>query len=213
MAIFGDKRKRAARRAQSRAQRVERLLETALAAVGEEAAPSKKIAKLHAKTSKRHDQAAVKLAALELAKAREGRLLSTKKVKRLLSVARLLTPVAIPLGYRAATGARAFYDSYQAGKAQRLAAPQSSRADRLAALSERIELTRSDTAALVAATPGDTDLAQFSAHAEDRLKVLAEAVATARRLSAPRRVGAQRNIVRELDELDTKLLEFRNVRL
>ncbi|ADG99374.1 conserved hypothetical protein [Segniliparus rotundus DSM 44985] len=213
MAVFGDKRKRAANRAKSRAERVERLLASALSAVGEDAEASKKLAKLRAKTSKRHDQAAVRLAELELAKAREGRLLSTKKVKRALSVARLLAPVAVPLAYRAATGARSLYDNYQSAKANRLASPQPSRADRLAALSERIELTRSDTAALVARASDDTALAQFQAHAERRLKELAEAVATARRLSAPRRVSAQRNIVRELDELDTKLLEFRNVPL
>ncbi|MGL6234553.1 MAG: DUF6474 family protein [Segniliparus sp.] len=213
MAIFGDKRKRAALRAQSRAERVERLLASALESVGETVPHSKKIAQLHAKTSKRHDQAAVRLAELELAKTQEGRLLSTKKVKRLLSVARLLTPVAVPLAYRAATGARELYDNYQANKAQQLASPQPSRADRLAALSERIESTRSDAAALVAKSPGDAALKEFSAHAEERLKELSEAVTTARRLSAPRRVSAQRNIVRELDELDTKLLEFRNVRL
>jgi hypothetical protein len=213
VAIFGDKRKRAANRAQSRAERVERLLASALSAMGEDGEASKKLAKLHAKTSKRHDQAAVRLAELELAKAQEGRLLSTKKVKRALSVARLLAPVAVPLAYRAATAARSLYDNYQSAKTNRLASPQPSRAGRLAALSERIELTRSDVAALAAQAPSDTALAQFQSHAEGRLKELAEAVTTARRLSAPRRVSAQRNIVRELDELDTKLLELRNVPL
>jgi hypothetical protein len=210
VAIFGDKRKRAAKRAQTRAERVERLLASALSSVEENAVPSKKIAKLHSKTAKSRDKAALRLAELELAKAQEGRLLSTKKVKRLLSVARMLTPVALPLVYRGAIGVRALYDNYQAGQLERLAG-NPTRADRLAALSERIEQTRGDAAGLVAKSPGDPALAQFSTSTEERLKVLAEAVVTARRLSAPRRLRAQRNIVRELDELDTRLLEIRNV--
>ena len=62
------------------------------------------------------DRAAVKVAETQLKAAREGRLLSPTRIRRALTVSRLLAPVVVPVAYRAAMAARGAIDERRADR-------------------------------------------------------------------------------------------------
>ena len=62
------------------------------------------------------DKTALKVAETELKAVREGKLLSPTRIRRALTVSRLLAPVVVPLAYRAAIAARGFLDERRADR-------------------------------------------------------------------------------------------------
>ena len=68
------------------------------------------------KSQREADRATLKVAEAQLKAAREGKLLSPARVRRFLTVGRMLAPILVPLAYRAATAARGFLDERKADK-------------------------------------------------------------------------------------------------
>lgn len=111
MGLFGKRKSRATRRAEARAIKARAKLEAKLSAKNEarrikaaQRAESKAL-KAQLKARRDSDRAALKVAEAELKVAREGKLLSPTRIRRLLTVSRLLAPILTPVIYRAATAA------------------------------------------------------------------------------------------------------------
>lgn len=116
MGLFGKRKSRATRRAEARAIKARAKLEAKLSAKNEarrikaaQRAESKAL-KAQLKARRDSDRAALKVAEAELKVAREGKLLSPTRIRRLLTVSRLLAPILTPVIYRAAMAARGLID-------------------------------------------------------------------------------------------------------
>src|ERR1700744_2783424 len=113
MGLFGKRKSRATRRAEARAIKARAKLEAKLAAKNEtrrikgESRAAGRALKAQVKSQRDSDRAALKVAEAELKAAREGKLLSPTRIRRVLTVSRLLAPILTPLIYRAAMSARA----------------------------------------------------------------------------------------------------------
>lgn len=120
MGLFRKRKSRATRRAEARAIKARAKLEARLSAKNErrriksaqKAADKALAAQLRAQ--KDSDRVALKVAETELKAAREGKLLSPTRIRRTLTVSRLLAPVLTPLIYRAAIAARGYVDQRRA---------------------------------------------------------------------------------------------------
>lgn len=102
MGLFGKRKSRATRRAEARAIKARAKLEAKLSAKNEarrikaaQRAESKAL-KAQLKARRDSDRAALKVAEAELKVAREGKLLSPTRIRRLLTVSRLLAPILTP---------------------------------------------------------------------------------------------------------------------
>jgi hypothetical protein len=121
MSLF-KRKTRATRRAEARAIRAKAKLEAKLAAKNEarriKAAhkTETKALKAQLKAQRGSDKAALKVAETQLKAAREGKLFSPTRIRRVLTVSRLLAPIVVPLFYRAAIAARGFVDERRAGR-------------------------------------------------------------------------------------------------
>lgn len=122
MGLFGKRKSRATRRAEARAIKARAKLEAKLSAKNEarrikaaQRAESKAL-KAQLKARRDSDRAALKVAEAELKVAREGKLLSPTRIRRLLTVSRLLAPILTPVIYRAAMAARGLIDQRRASK-------------------------------------------------------------------------------------------------
>nr|WP_272953032.1 DUF6474 family protein [Mycobacterium tuberculosis] len=120
MGLFGKRKSRATRRAEARAIKARAKLEAKLSAKNEarrikaaQRAESKAL-KAQLKARRDSDRAALKVAEAELKVAREGKLLSPTRIRRLLTVSRLLAPILTPVIYRAAMAARGLIDQRRA---------------------------------------------------------------------------------------------------
>ena len=113
MGLFRKRKSRATRRAEARAIKTRAKLEARLAAKNEarrikdDRRAADKVLKAQTKSQRDSDRTALKVAEAELKAAREGKLLSPTRIRRVLTVSRLLAPVLTPLIYRAAIAARA----------------------------------------------------------------------------------------------------------
>ena len=107
MGLFRKRKSRATRRAEARAIKARARLEARLAAKNEtrrikgDRRAAEKALKAQIKSQRDSDRTALKVAEAELKAAREGRLLSPTRIRRLLTVSRLLAPILTPLIYRA----------------------------------------------------------------------------------------------------------------
>ena len=152
MGLFKRRKSRATRRAEARAIKAKAKLEAKLAAKNEnrriKAAHRAETRALKAqlRAQRDSDRNALKVAETELKAVREGKLLSPTRIRRALTVSRLLAPVVVPLAYRAAMAARGFLDER---RADRLGVPLSQLGQfsgHGAQLSARIAAARADAA-------------------------------------------------------------------
>ena len=122
MSPFKRRKTRATRRAEARAIKAKAKLEAKLAAknevrrikAGHKAEANALKAQLRAQRDT--ERAALKVAETQLKAAREGKLFSPTRIRRMLTVTRLLAPIVVPLVYRAAIAARGFVDERRADR-------------------------------------------------------------------------------------------------
>lgn len=212
MGLFRKRKSRATRRAEARALKARAKLDAKLAAKNEskrikaaERSADKAI-RAQMKTQREADRTTIKLAQTELRTAREGRLLSPARVRRGLTVSRLLAPVLVPVVYRAATSARGALDEL---RADRLGVPLteigqfSGQGGRLSA---RISAADQSLRQISAARPKDGETKQFVSATTERLTALSAAVTASEAMPGPRRRAAHTSIGQQLDGIEADLM-------
>ena len=185
MGLFTKRKSRATKRAEARALKTKAKLEAKLAAKNEskrikatERSETKAI-KAHVKAQRDSDRAAVKVAETQLRTKREGKLLSPGRVRRTLTVSRLVAPVIVPIAYRAAMAARGAIDER---RADRLGVPLTALGQfsgQGGRLSARISGAEKSLRLVAEKKPKDSETKQFVAAMTDRLTALSAAVAAA----------------------------------
>jgi Family of unknown function (DUF6474) len=212
MGLFTRRKSRATRRAEARAIKARAKLEAKLAAKNEtrrlKAAHKAEANALKSqlKAQRDSDRVALKVAETELKAAREGKLFSPTRIRRLLTVSRLLAPVVVPLVYRAAMAARGLID---ARRADRLGVPLSQIGQfsgHGAQLSARIAGAEQSLRLVAERKPKDAETKQFVAAIKDRLSDLSAAVTAAEHMPASRRRTAHAAISEQLDGIDADLM-------
>lgn len=230
MGLFSSGRKsRAQRKAESKALKTKAKLEARLenksgrkdakAERKQQRKLAKKSLKTQAKSEKINKKVAAKTNATNLkiaetnAKAvADGKLLSTTRVKRYLQVAKVLSPVLVPVAYRASTAAREQINKVQADRAGVPVADLNKYSGHGAALSARIAAANESLRTLTAKHSSDAETKTFATIMNDRLSDLATAVAAAEHMPAARRRSAHAAITRELAAIDADLLARLGVR-
>lgn len=212
MGLFRKRKSRATRRAEARALKARAKLDAKLAAKNEakrikaSERYEKSAIRARVKTQRDVDRTAVKVAETELRTAREGKLLSPSRVRRALTVSRLLAPVLVPVIYRAATSARGAFDEL---RADRLGVPLtdlgqfSGQGGRLSA---RISGAEHSLRQIAAAKPKDSETKQFVSAMTERLSALSAAVTAAESMPGPRRRAAHTSIGQQLDGIEADLM-------
>ena len=136
----------------------------------------------------------------------EGKLLSPTRIRRTLTVFRLLAPILVPVIYRAATTARGMLDER---RADRLGVPLSQVGQfsgHGGQLSARIAGAERSLQGVVEKNPKDAETKQFVAAMRGRLTDLAAAVTAAESMPAARRRAAHTAIGDQLDGIDADLM-------
>jgi Family of unknown function (DUF6474) len=212
MGLFKRRKSRATRRAEAKALKSKARLEAKLAAKNEVkriAAAERgeaKALRAQVKAQRDTDRAAVKVAETQLRAARAGRLLSPARVRRGLTVARMLAPVLVPLAYRAVTAIRGLLDER---RADRLGVPLSQLGQYAGdggQLSARIAGAEQSLRTLTDKRAGDQEAANFAAAITERLSDLVAAVAAAEHMPPSRRRAARAAISGQLDGIDADLM-------
>lgn len=215
MGLFTKRKTRATRRAEAKAIKARAKLEARLAAkndrrrIKSEERTAANAVKAQLKSRRDSDRAAVKVAEAQLKTVREGRLLSPTRVRRALTVSRLLAPVLVPLVYRAAVAARGVIDER---RADRLGVPLSQVGQfsgHGAQLSARIagaEKSLRTVAERKPKNPKDTETKQFVAALTERLTDLSAAITAAEGMPAASRRSAHDAIAKQLDGIDADLM-------
>ncbi|MDA3662377.1 DUF6474 family protein [Mycobacterium xenopi] len=212
MGLFGKRKTRAIRRAEARAIKQRAKLDAKLAAKNEarriksaQRAEAKAL-KAQLKAQRDSDRAALKAAETQLKAAREGKLLSPTRIRRVLTVSRLLAPIVAPLVYRAAMAVRGAIDQR---RADRLGVPlaQIGRfSGHGARLSARVAGAEQALRAVQDKNPKDAETNQFVAAISERLSDLSAAITAAENMPASRRRGAHAAIAKQLDGIDADLM-------
>ena len=212
MGLFSKRKSRATRRAEAKALKAKAKLEAKLEAKNQarrikaEVRNENKALRAQVKAQHEADRTAVKVAEAQLKAVREGKLLSPARVRRTLTVARMLAPILVPLAYRAATGARGFLDQR---KADRLGVPLSQVGQfsgQGGALSARIAGAEQSVREVAEKNPADAETRQFVAAMNARLVDLSAAVTAAEHMPAHQRRAAHTAIGDQLDGIDADLL-------
>jgi hypothetical protein len=217
MGLFTKRKSRATRRAEARALRTKAKLEAKLAAKNETKRikaterSADKALKAQVKTQKDSDRAAVKVATTQLRTKQQGGLLSPSRVRRTLTVSRLLAPVVVPVAYRAAMAARGAIDER---RADRLGVPLTALGQfsgQGGRLSARIAGAENSLRRVAERKPArkkaeDAEVKQFVAAMTDRLTALSAAVTAAENMPGPSRRAAQTSISEQLDGIDADLM-------
>ncbi len=212
MGLFGKRKSRAMRRAEARAIRVRAKLEAKLAAKNEarriksaqQAAAKKFRAEL--KAQRDSDRTALKAAEAQLKAVREGKVLSPTRIRRLLTVSRLLAPIVVPVVYRAAIAARGLIDQRRADRLGVPLAQIGQFSGHGARLSARIAGAEQSLRLVRDKKPKDAETERFVAAITERLADLAAAVTAAENMPATRRRTAHAAISRQLDGVDADLM-------
>ncbi|GAY14198.1 DUF6474 family protein [Mycobacterium sp. shizuoka-1] len=212
MGLFTKRKSRATRRAEARAIKARAKLDAKLSAKNEvrriksaERSENKAI-KAQLRAARDADRAAVKVAEAQLKAAREGKLLSPTRVRRALTVSRLLAPIVVPVAYRAAIAARGAIDER---RADRLGVPLSQLGQfsgHGGQLSARIAGAENSLRMVAEKKPKDAETKQFVAAMTERLSALAAAVTAAENMPGPRRRDAHAAIAEQLDGIDADLM-------
>lgn len=212
MSPFKRRKSRATRRAEARALKSKARLEARLAAKNDvrrfksEQRAEAKALKAQLRAQKSSDRAARKVADAQLKATREGKLMSPTRIRRALTVTRLLAPVVVPVGYRAAIAARGYLDGR---RAERLGVPLTQIGQFSgpgAQLSARIAGAERSLRLVLEKKPKDAETKQFVAAITDRLSDLSAAVAAAESMPVTRRRAAHAAITEQLDGIDADLL-------
>lgn len=212
MALFGRRKTRATRRAEARAIKAKAKLEAKLAAKHEvrrfKAAQKAETKALREKlkSQRASDHTALKVAEANLKAAREGTLLSPTRIRRLLTVSRLLAPILVPVGYRLAVAARGLIDQRRADQLGVPLAQIGQFSGTGGRLSARVAGAEQSLRSVQQSKPKDAETQQFVAAISARLGDLAAAVTAAEHMPAARRRGAHAAITRQLDEVDADLM-------
>jgi len=212
MGLFGKRKTRATRRAEARAIKAKAKLEAKLAAKNDvrrfkaaQRAETKALRE-RLKSQRESDQTALKVAEANLKAVREGALLSPTRIRRLLTVSRLLAPVLVPVAYRIATAARGLIDQRRADQLGVPLAQIGQFSGSGGRLSARIAGAEQSLRSVQQNKPKDPETTQFVAAISERLADLAAAVTAAENMPAARRRGAHAAITRQLDEVDADLM-------
>lgn len=212
MGLFKRRKSRATRRAEARAIKAKAKLEARLGAkndarrIKNEAKSQTAAIKAGLKAQRESDQAALKVAETQLKAVREGKLLSPSRIRRVLTISRLLAPVVVPIVYRAAITARGALDQRRADK---LGVPLSQIGQFSGvggALSARIAGAEQSLRKVAEKKPKDAETKQFVTAITDRLGDLSAAVAAAENMPAARRRAAHTAIADQLDGIDADLM-------
>jgi hypothetical protein len=211
MSLF-KRKTRATRRAEARAIKAKAKLEAKLAAKNEarriksQHKTETRALKAQLRAQRESDRAALKVAETQLKAAQEGKLFSPSRIRRALTVTRLLAPVVVPLFYRGAIAARGYLDER---KADRLGVPLSQLGQfsgHGAELSARIAGAEQSLRLVAEKKPKDAETKQFVAAITERLRDLSAAVTAAENMPTSRRRAAHDAISRQLDGIDADLM-------
>ncbi|MFV8318876.1 DUF6474 family protein [Mycobacterium sp. 23] len=212
MGLFRKRKSRATRRAEARAIKARAKLEARLSAKNErrriksaQKAADKALA-AQLKAQKDSDRVALKVAETELKAAREGRLLSPTRIRRTLTVSRLLAPVLAPLIYRAAIAARGMLDQRRADQLGIPLAQIGQFSGHGARLSARVAGAEQSLRAVQEKKPKDPETKQFVAAISERLADLSAAITAAENMPTQRRRAAHAAISTQLDGIEGDLL-------
>jgi hypothetical protein len=211
MSLF-KRKTRATRKAEAKAIKAKAKLEARLAAKNEarrikaDHKAESNALKAQLKAQRASDKAALKAAETQLKAAQEGKLLSPTRIRRMLTVSRLLAPVVVPLFYRAAMAARGFIDDR---RAERLGVPLSQLGQfsgHGAQLSARVAGAESSLRLVADKKPKDAETKQFVAAITERLSDLSAAVTAAENMPTSRRRAAHAAIAEQLDGIDADVM-------
>jgi Family of unknown function (DUF6474) len=212
MGLFRKRKSRATRRAEARAIKARAKLEARLAAKNEtrrlkaDRRAADKALKAQIKSQRDSDRTALKVAEAELKAAREGKFLSPTRIRRVLTVSRLLAPILTPLIYRAAMAARALIDQRRADQLGIPLAQIGQFSGRGAALSARIAGSEKSLRMVQDKKPKDAETKQFVSAITERLTDLSAAVTAAENMPATRRRAAHSAISSQLDGIEADLM-------
>lgn len=212
MGLFRKRKSRATRRAEARAIKARAKLEAKLAARNEtrryKAAQRAEAKALRAqiKAQRDSDRNALKVAETELKAAREGRILSPTRIRRALTVSRLLAPILTPLIYRAAVSARALMDQRRADQLGIPLAQIGQFSGHGAQLSARVAGAEKSLRTVQEKKPKDAETKQFVSAITERLTDLSAAVTAAENMPAARRRAAHAAISSQLDGIEADLM-------
>ncbi|OCB29449.1 hypothetical protein A5675_00280 [Mycobacterium malmoense] len=212
MGLFPKRKSRATRRAEARAIKARAKLEAKLAARNEtrryKAAHRAEAKALRAqiKAQRDSDRNALKVAETELKAAREGKILSPTRIRRALTVSRLLAPILTPIIYRAAISARALVDQRRADQLGIPLAQIGQFSGHGAQLSARIAGAEKSLRAVQDRKPKDAETKQFVSAITERLTDLSAAVTAAENMPAARRRAAHAAIASQLDGIEADLM-------
>jgi hypothetical protein len=212
MGLFRKRKSRATRRAEARAIKARAKLEAKLAAKndarrikGERRAAEKSV-RAQVKSQRDSDRTALKVAEAELKAAREGKLLSPTRIRRVLTVSRLLAPILTPVIYRAAMAARAVIDQRRADQLGVPLAQIGQFSGHGAQLSARIAGSEKSLRMVQEKKPKDPETKQFVSAITERLTDLSAAVTAAENMPAARRRAAHAVISSQLDGIEADLM-------
>ncbi|ULE34874.1 DUF6474 family protein [Mycobacterium sp. IDR2000157661] len=212
MSPFKRRKTRATRRAEARAIKAKARLEARLSAKNEhrrfkaEQRAETRALKAQLRAQRESDRAALKIAETQLRAAREGKLLSPTRIRRAITVTRLLAPVAVPVLYRGAITARGYVDQR---RADRLGVPLSQIGQfsgHGAHLSARIAGAERSLRQVAEKKPKDAETKQFVAAMTERLADLSTGVTAAENMPVSRRRSAHAAIERQLDGIEADLM-------
>jgi hypothetical protein len=214
MSLFKRRKSRATRRAEAKAIRAKAKLEARLSAKNEvrrfkiEQRAQARALKAHIRAQRDSDRAALKIAESQLKAAREGKLFTPGKVRRVLTVSRLLAPVLVPLVYRASIAARGLIDERRADKLGIPLSQLGQFSGHGAEFSARIASAEQSLRQLSEqkSKSKDAETKQFVAAITDRLRDLAVAVTAAENLPSARRRAAHASIAEQLDGIEADVM-------
>jgi Family of unknown function (DUF6474) len=212
MGLFGKRKSRATRRAEARAIKARAKLEAKLAAKNEtrrlkhDRRAAEKALRAQVRSQRDSDRNALKVAEAELKAVREGRVLSPTRIRRLLTVSRLLAPILTPVIYRGAIAARALIDQRRADRLGIPLAQIGQFSGHGAQLSARISGAEKSLRTVAEKKPKDAETKQFVAAINERLADLSAAVTAAENMPAARRRSAHAAISSQLDGIEADLM-------
>lgn len=212
MALFTRRKSRATRRAEARAIKAKAKLEARLGAKNEakriKAADKRQAAAIRAsvKAQRESDKVALKVAEMNLKASREGKLLSPSRIRRVLTISRLIAPVAVPIVYRAAITARGLVDQRRADRLGVSLSQLGQFSGAGGTLSARIAGAERSLRQVAEKNPKDAETKKFVAAVTERLTDLSAAVLAAENMPTARRRAAHAAISEQLDGVDADLL-------
>ncbi|MCK8643799.1 DUF6474 family protein [Mycobacterium colombiense] len=212
MGLFRKRKSRATRRAEARAIKARAKLEAKLAAKNEvrraksaQRAENKAL-RAQIRAQRDSDRNALKVAEAELKAAREGKIFSPTRIRRVLTVSRLLAPILTPLIYRAAVAARAMIDQRRADQLGVPLAQIGQFSGHGAQLSARVAGAEKSLRMVQDKKPKDAETKQFVSAIAERLTDLSAAITAAENMPAARRRSAHAAISSQLDGIEADLM-------